>query len=232
MSAGNVAAATVFTRDADAYDGLRRKLIPCFDDFYGTALTLIDRWKTSEDFSVLDIGAGTGMFSAMVLARNPGVDLCLLDASEGMIEKAKARFSPGTRVEYRLADMAGANLEGPWDLVISALAIHHLADADKKRLYADIHAALKPGGLFVNAEQVAGPGPVADARYESLWLEQIAGLGVPPDEIVKAQERMAHDRCSPVADQLAWLEEAGFSDVDCSFKSWRFAVFSGVKTRG
>jgi len=230
MSTGEANAAAVFTRDADSYDSLRRKLIPCFDAFYGTALTLIDRWKTREDFRILDIGAGTGMFSAMVLERHPQARLCLLDASEGMLDKAKARFSAGHSVEYRLADMAEASLEGPWDLVISALAIHHLTDEGKKRLYARIHDALTPGGLFVNAEQVAGPGPVADRRYESIWLEEITRLGVPPDEIERAHERMVHDRCSPVRDQLDWIEDAGFSDVDCSFKAWRFAVFSGVKT--
>jgi SAM-dependent methyltransferase len=124
-------------------------------------------------------------------------------------------------------DMAEADLDGPWDLVLSALAIHHLSDDGKRALYRRIRQALKPGGLFVNAEQVAGPGPEADDRYARLWLDGIRRLGAPEAEIDKARERMAHDRCASVGDQLAWLGEAGFSDVDCSYKSWRFAVISG-----
>lgn len=223
-----VPASVLFSRDAVGYDDLRRRLIPCFDDFYGTALKLIEDWQTVEGIDVLDIGAGTGLFSAMVLGQCHVRRLCLLDGAEGMLEEARDRFPADDRVEYRLDDMAEADLgEGQWDLVISALAIHHLPDDGKRDLFRRIRYALKPGGLFVNAEQVAGPTPKADERYARLWLEQIRQLGVNDEEIGKAQERMSHDKCTPVESQLDRLVEAGFSEVDCSFKAWRFAVFSG-----
>jgi len=220
-------APSLFSRDAGAYDAMRRRLVPCFDAFYGAALTLIAEWDADAPLDIMDIGAGTGLFSEMVASRQKVGRLCLLDASAAMLDQARARFSGRERVEYRLADMAGAELAGPWDLVISSLAIHHLADERKKALYRRIRAALKPGGLFVNAEQVAGPQAAADRRYAKLWLEQVRALGAPQDEIGKALERMACDRCAPVGTQLRWLEEAGFCDVDCSFKAWRFAVISG-----
>jgi ubiquinone/menaquinone biosynthesis C-methylase UbiE len=227
MNPAEVPASTLFSRDATGYDDLRRGLIPCFDDFYGTALTLIQQWRSVEDIDVLDIGAGTGLFSSMVLTLFPGAHLCLLDASAGMLKQARRRFRANSQVEYRLADMANADLGGPWDLVISALAIHHLHDEDKRSVYRRIQAALKPGGLFVNAEQVAGPTASADERYSRLWLEQIRQLGISPEQVAKARERMSQDKCATVGDQLLWLHEAGFADVDCSFKAWRFAVLSG-----
>ena len=217
----------LFSRDAGGYDDLRRRLIPCFDDFYGTALRLIEECRSEPVIDVLDVGAGTGLFSEMVAAKHPVGRLCLLDGSAAMLDRARIRF-PGTdRVEYRVADMATADLGGPWDLVISALAIHHLSDDQKRDLYRRVRGALKPGGLFVNAEQVGGPDPETDERYARLWLEQVRGLGVPELEVEKALERMSHDRCAPVESQLQWLREAGFAEVDCSFKAWRFAVFSG-----
>lgn len=227
MTTAEVPASLPFSRDARGYDDLRRRLVPCFDGFYGTALELVRDWQVAPALEVLDLGAGTGLFSAMVAAHFPVARLCLLDGSAAMLDEARARFPGDTRVEYRVADMTDADLGGPWDVVISALAIHHLADADKRRLYARIRRALKPGGLFVNAEQVAGPGPTADERYAQIWLEQIRHLGVPESEIDKALDRMSHDRCAPVEQQLGWLSEAGFTDVDCSFKAWRFAVLSG-----
>ena len=227
MTTAEVPASLPFSRDARGYDDLRRRLIPCFDDFYGTALKLIRDWQVAPTLDVLDLGAGTGLFSAMVAAEFPVGRLCLLDGSAGMLDEARTRIRGDSRVEYRVADMTTADLDGPWDLVITALAVHHLADGDKRRLYARIRRALKPGGLFVNAEQVAGPNPVADDRYARIWLEQIRQLGVPEAEIAKALDRMSHDRCAAVGDQLAWLTEAGFDDVDCSYKAWRFAVISG-----
>lgn len=223
---GTVAASVFFSRDAGGYDDLRRKLIPCFDEFYGTALRLITEWRPARPIDVLDIGAGTGLFASMVFETG-GIDrLCLLDGSAEMLDQARARFPADAAVEYRVADMAAGEL-GQWDLVISALAIHHLSDAEKRDLFGRIRAALKPGGLFVNAEQVVGPTPEAEARYVRIWHEQIRALGVSEQEIEKAAQRMSFDRCATAEAQLAWLREAGFSDVDCSFKSWRFAVLSG-----
>jgi tRNA (cmo5U34)-methyltransferase len=52
---------------------------------------------------------------------------------------------------------------------------------------------------------------------------------VPDGEIANARQRMRHDRCARVEDQLNWMRAAGLADVDCSFKSHRFAVMSGSR---
>jgi tRNA (cmo5U34)-methyltransferase len=221
--------APAFNRDAASYDATRRGLIPCFDAFYGAAFEMIADWRGGDagPLRVLDLGAGTGLFTAMLLERYPGAAIRLLDASQTMLEQARERFAGHPAISFALGDMATADISGPWDLVISALAIHHLDDNAKQALFRRIHAGLRPGGLFVNAEQVLGPTPEAESRYARLWLEQVRAAGVPEAEIAKAQERMRHDRCATVEDQLAWMREAGFRDVDCSFKAWRFAVLGG-----
>jgi trans-aconitate methyltransferase len=223
----NVSSAPAFNRDAAGYDAIRRGLIPCFDMFYGTALDLIDDWQPPQTLRVLDLGAGTGLFSAMVLARHPHAQIHLVDASDKMLDQARQRFADNPAITYGIADMASADLAGPWDLIISALAIHHLADDDKRSLFARIRTALRPGGLFINAEQVIAHDPLTQDRYARIWLSQIKSLGVPDAEIAKAHTRMSHDRCASVEDQLLWMRAAGLSQVDCTFKAWRFAVLSG-----
>lgn len=220
-----------FDRDAASYDAARRGLIPSFDGFYGAALELIDDWRRPGALRVLDLGAGTGLFSALLLARHPDIELLLLDASEGMLAQARRRFSGHPAVSFIAADMAAADLGGPWDLVISALAIHHLEDAAKRVLFARIRRALVPGGLFVNAEQVAGATPALEERQHRLWLAQAERAGASAEAIAQAEERMAHDRCASLEDQLRWLREAGFADVDCCFRAWRFAVLCGQAAR-
>jgi tRNA (cmo5U34)-methyltransferase len=230
MERGGISSSSaVFDQAAAGYDALRRRLIPCFDPFYQATLDLIkEHWPTGRSrVDVLDLGAGTGLLSAFVFARHPEARIRLIDASEAMLEQARRRFAGRHDAEYRRADLVRDALGGPWDLVVSALAIHHLEDAAKRDLFKRIHRALASGGLFVNAEQVLGPTPAIEARYHRIWLESVRRAGTPESDIDRTLERMSFDRCATVEDQMLWMREAGFKDVDCCFKEWRFAVLSG-----
>jgi len=225
-----MAIADSFDRAAAGYDALRRKLIPCFDDFYEAALTLLGD-AVGRAPRVLDLGAGTGLLSALALERFPEARLTLIDLSLGMLDRARLRFDrlPAGRVEFVAADYAEADLGGPYDAVISALSIHHLEDPAKRALFGRVFQALRPGGLFVNADQVAGPSLARDAHYRALWLLAVRGAGVSEEELAAARERMSHDRFATLAAQLGWLAEAGFVEVDCAYKQWSFAVYAGTR---
>jgi tRNA (cmo5U34)-methyltransferase len=160
----------------------------------------------------------------MVARAHPEAELVLLDGAGEMLAQARERL--GDRASYVNADLGGPLPEGPWDAVVSALAIHHLDAAGKRDLFGRVHDALAPGGMFVNAEQVLGPTPELDAVYRERHREQALALGVRAAEWEATLERMSHDRCDTVSDQLAWLAEAGFTDVDSPWRSGRFAVFA------
>jgi tRNA (cmo5U34)-methyltransferase len=164
----------------------------------------------------------------MVAERFPEARLELLDGSPEMLAEARQRL--GKRVgAVHLQNMAAELPRGPYDAVVSALAIHHLEDADKKVLFGRVHDVLRPGGVFVNAEQVLGPTPELAELYVETWQRLCRELGAGDAELTAAIERRRHDRCADVESQLRWLREAGFPTADCLYKYWEQAVLVAVK---
>jgi len=218
-----------FNAAAADYDTLRQTLIPCFDDFYGTAVEVL-RHNCAAPLKILDLGAGTGLYAGMVQAVFPEAEFTLLDLAVEMLAQARSRFSRmGKSPEIMVDDYARADLGGPYDLVISGLSIHHLSDPDKECLYRRIYNALNPGGMFVNADQVLGKTPELENLYRQHWLDSVSALGVSDQDLTAALKRMEHDRMAPLDVQLDWLEAAGLQNVDCWYKSFSFAVFGGQR---
>jgi tRNA (cmo5U34)-methyltransferase len=215
-------AAQLFDAQADGYDAARRRLIPPFDDFYGSAVAALDLCEPAPR-RVLDLGAGTGLLSRHVREAHPGVHLTLTDGAPAMLERARTLLGDED-ADFVVADLADALPAGEWDAVVSGLAIHHLPDDGKRALFARVHDALRAGGVFVNAEQVAGPTPFFTDLYARWHEREARAAGSDDAEWAGAEERMRYDRCVSVEDQLAWLREAGFTDADCLFKHHRFAV--------
>jgi tRNA (cmo5U34)-methyltransferase len=137
--------------------------------------------------SLLDLGTGTGETLAAVLALHPGTAAVGVDVNDAMLAAAGERLA-GVPLELRVADLTEPLPEGPFDLVVSALAIHHLEGPDKADLFGRIAATLRPGGRFVLGDLVLPP----DAA----------------DAVTPVTDD--YDRPSTLADQLGWLAEAGF----------------------
>ena len=136
---------------------------------------------------VLDLGTGTGETLAAVLARHRAAAAVGVDRSEAMLDAARTRLR-GFAVELRAAELRDPLPDGPFDLAVSALAIHHLAGPEKAALFARIAGALRSGGRFVLGDVV---------------------IPVDPDDAVTPLTA-DHDRPSTLADQLRWLGDAGF----------------------
>jgi tRNA (cmo5U34)-methyltransferase len=214
----------MFNAEADGYT--RRCLVPCFDAFYGGAIRALELAQPGPIRAVLDLGTGTGALAAMVADTYPQAQLTLLDGAPAMMAKAVANL--GERATTAVVqDFAEPLPAGPFDAVVSSLAIHHLDDAGKASLYTRAHDVLRPGGAFINAEQVLGETPALDALFWRWHEREALALGATREEWAAAVSRMTHDRCATVATNLELLSAAGFQDVCVHFADGRFAVLAG-----
>ena len=136
---------------------------------------------------VLELGTGTGETAAALLDRHPGAELVGIDESSAMLGAARSRLGTD-RVSLHVGRLEEPLPEGPFALVASALCVHHLSGAEKRDLFARVAGVLGPGGRFVLGDVIV-PEDSADAV-----------TSLTPD----------FDRPSPLADQLQWLDEAGF----------------------
>jgi tRNA (cmo5U34)-methyltransferase len=217
-----------FDAIASCYDAQRKGIIPNFEDFYLAAAHAAE-WD-GENPSILDIGSGTGLLSALLIEKFPSATLTLVDISTNMLEIARQRFSGNDRVIYRAGDYRHEGLDHTYDLICSALSIHHLDHEEKRGLYARIYSALDPGGVFVNAEQVAGETTDQHRRYMEYWNDYVRRGPLPVEEWKYAlQRRDTLDKMEKLSVQLDWMRATGFSDVDVRYKNRMLTVMRGRK---
>jgi tRNA (cmo5U34)-methyltransferase len=204
------------------------KLIPAHEAFYAAALELIP----TDAMHIVELGAGSGLFSAMLRAAFPDAHLTLIDFSENMLALARNRLggnSDAAHITFSLADYTTEPLAANSDAIVSSLSIHHLEDERKHALLRPIFTALRPGGLFINADHIAGPTAELEETYQLRWLADVRANGATEQQIADSLFRQQEDRRTPVATQLAWLREAGFTNVDCWYKHSSFTVLSGTR---
>jgi tRNA (cmo5U34)-methyltransferase len=114
VSPDNSGVKAEFDRAARTYDAVRRQLIPCFDDFYGMVARMIP-FGRDDVFDVLDLGAGTGLISALVHERFPKARLRLIDISDEMLARARERFAGASDVRIAVSDYSVEPLPGKFD---------------------------------------------------------------------------------------------------------------------
>jgi tRNA (cmo5U34)-methyltransferase len=167
--------------------------------------------------SMLDIGTGDGRLLALLRTVRPSARGVGLDFSPPMLERARERFAADDDVQVIEHDLDHClPALGPFDVVASSFAIHHVDDERKRALYGEIFSLLDPCGVFVNLEHVASPTP-------ELHLDFLTALGRTADQDDPS------NKLAPVESQLQWLRDIGFTQVDCHWKWRELALLAGVK---
>jgi tRNA (cmo5U34)-methyltransferase len=217
-----------FEAEARDFDRIILTLIP---DYPGMVKALVEAlpFERALSIKVIDLGCGTGTVAQGVLDAFPNAQVTCLDLAENMIAMAQSKLARYSGVRFVVGDFT--TFDGEYDVVIFSLALHHLAtDQDKQNFYRVIFGKLSAGGAFYNGDVVLASGNVLQAKYMEQWRgfmrHNISEQEIEDTWIAKYQ---AEDHPARLADQLAWLTEIGFADVDVVWKHCNFAVYGGVK---
>lgn len=203
----------------------------CFPRYREMLWALLNYLPEGRQFqSVLELGCGTGNLSVLLRDAFPGAQLRLVDVSGESLTACRSRFADESAVEFEQQDFRQLSYgQGEFDLIVSSIAIHHLVAPEKQELFKNCRTWLAEDGVFSFADQCAGVTENVRNRHLQNWKELSFGAGTTDDEWQMWQQHQAeHDHHDTLPDQLKWLEQAGFSKVDCP---WRYLLWSMIQAQ-
>ncbi len=197
--------------------------------------------------TIFELCCGEGLLAEALLERFPACTVYGFDGSPEMLQQAQTRLARfGSRFQPRSFDLAATSwrqVDQPLHAVVSSLAIHHLDGPQKQALFRDVYRMLAEGGALIIADVMAP----ADERGRELaanaWDEAVRerareldgnldGFAVFERErwnMYRYSDPDDIDKPSRLFDQLKWLEQAGFADVDVYWLRAGHAIFGGRK---
>ena len=196
---------------------------------------------------MLDLCCGEGLLTRALLDKFPECQVYGLDGSPKMIahvEKALAAY--GERFKARQFDVAASDWRAfpfPVHAVVSSLAIHHLDRPEKQVLFKDMASILAPGGSFIIADLIEPMNQFGRKFAAKAWDETVRQRSLHLDGDLRGHEQFRQlgwnhfaepgpepdsiDKPSPLFDQLKWLDQAGFTDIDVFWMKAGHAIFGG-----
>ncbi len=207
-------------------------------------LSIIQAAKPRVDL-FLDLGCNNGILGQAILTKYPEAKGILLYSSIPTIQVAKSELNhKRSQIEFITQDFGSKNwvdsLHGKsyFDVIVSELTILHQSDVRKKELYGEIYSLLKPGGIFLNLEQIASDCQWVEKIYKELFIDSIYSFhqdhNLPESRDDLAQKYynrtdQEDNILTSVQTQCAWLRNLGFIHVDCFIKIFERVLFGGMR---
>jgi tRNA (cmo5U34)-methyltransferase len=215
----------------DEYDDLIRQFVPAYPAMRPVQLELIALGLPANGRGlVLDLGGGTGALAGAIAARFPNAEVEIWDTDPAMLAVARERCAGfGDRVRY--VERSFTDPLPTCDAVAACIALHHVKDmVVKGGIYQNIFRALRPGGIFVNADTAVCATPVLRDHAFKLWAETMRPHGIDERAAYAHFASWAHeDYYPPLMTELKLLEQAGFAEPECFWRDAAALVFGAMK---
>ena len=186
--------------------------IPYHKEIHGLISSYIFKnYQKDAKYSVLDLGAGTGITSRVIKDQLSNADFDLVDFSSQMLKGAKAKMG-SKNAKYILGDYSQLKFTKKYDLAVSVIGLHHQSHFGKRRMFKKIYKLLKPGGVFIFADLVTYRNQKQAALNQARHFQHLAENA--SDEKTLGEWAYHHlylNNLAPVEDQIQWLKVCGFS---------------------
>ncbi len=228
----------VFANTADFDSGIRQ-LLPRYDEM----LNAIAHCIPATAQRILELGCGTGELSLKILHRYPSAQIIALDYSPRMVQFAKNKIESAgyinrwKGIEADFGEWTNEpdkiNIGIGFDACVSSLAIHHLTNEMKLKLFQRIRESLNRSGGFWNADPILPESDALAAVYQAMREEWAAFNGTTLAEVrAKIGKSAPHgyshpDQLATLDNHLQMLKTAGFETVAAPWKYYGLAVFGG-----
>jgi trans-aconitate methyltransferase len=207
------------------YDAQIRTFIPHYEEMLDAAADALRLLRRSRP-EVVDLGIGSGALAARCMQVAPAARVIGVDSDAGMLAIARRRLGP------RLTPVTGDFLKTrlpPCDAVVAAFALHHVPTRRRKAvLYERCFAALRPGGLLVNADCCLATSARLDAIDRAAWRAHLERRYSPARATRFLQAWGSEDVYFRLEDEIQLMRAAGFT-VDVPWRRNCFAVVVAVK---
>jgi tRNA (cmo5U34)-methyltransferase len=215
-----------FDRLASEYDELKLRVIPGYRQVQDLALRYASENPKQR---VLELGCGTGEWASAFFRNHPEADYVAVEFSANMRRLAAMRLSAHrTRVQLLDQDLNSSLPEGPFDLVVSFFAIHHVEN--KQRLVENVFASLASRGLFLYADVTIATDPGLERSFLDGWVAFMHEAGLDTERISDVlADHHESDIAEPSSTQLSYLRAAGFAPAEVIWSWEKFALFYAAK---
>ena len=212
---------------ASSYNDIIYRCAPRYEEMQATLVEYIP--KDLCPLRILDLGCGTGNLTIRVLDAFPTASVVALDLSAEILEVCRQQCGTD-RVSYVQQDFNSLDLTASeYDLVVSSIAIHHVDDQAKIKLFEHVYASLKRGGVFTYVDQFRGETSGIYTQHMKIWKQFADEKGVPSEEWdMWMAHQDKHDFHASISDQMEWLTDTGFQHVDCL---WRHVLWTLLTAR-
>ena len=199
-------------------------------------MALLLPFGEQDEFTFLDLGAGTGAASQTILDLRPRSTAILADYSAEMMragERQMQRFAGRYRnVEFDMS-VGGewpAAIPAALDAVVTSMCVHHLPDERKRGLFTEIFDHLAPGGWYLNYDPVRAEDPIVEATWQRVNDHD------DPETAARRRHRTPEEQArwdnhvryiAPLGPQLGYLRSAGFESIDVYWKQMENVIYGG-----